>query len=173
MSLYEASIPQFTKILASVSHMLDQAEASATERKFDVGVLLEARLAPDQWPLTRQIQAACDTAKLAGSRLAAQDAPKHEDGPATITELRQRIEEVRSYLTSLDKGDFAGAADRRLSPGFLRGATISGHEYLHGFALPNFYFHVTTAYAILRHNGVTLGKQAFIGSLDIQPAAEA
>jgi len=163
MSLHDASVIQMSKMLRNAEGWLDKAEAHAKAKGFEVDVLAVARLAPDQYTLTRQIQAVCDTAKFAAARLAAVDPPAHPDTEKTIPELRARIRAVLSFLETVTPEQFAGAADRELALSFMPGKAIKGADYLVDFALPNFYFHVTTTYAILRHNGVALGKMDFIG----------
>lgn len=165
MSMYNASVPQFTQMLDNLSGWLEQAEAHAAERGYDVAVLLDQRLYPDMFDLRRQIQSSCDNVKLACARLGGVEAPKHEDGPQTWDELKGRIAEVRAFVQGLDKDGFGDAAQRELKPGFLQGRAIRGHHYLNQFANPNLYFHLSMAYAILRTNGVKLGKRTFIGDL--------
>jgi hypothetical protein len=168
MSLYESSVVPFKKMLSNVEKWLERAMAHAQTKSFDVNVLVGARLAPDQYPLVRQIQAACDGAKLVSARLAAKEAPKHPDTEQTIDELRARLRTCIAWLDTLGPGDFAGAEGRVVPLSFLEGKAMVGSDYLRELALPNFYFHVTTAYAILRHNGVNLGKSDFIGALTLR-----
>lgn len=165
MSLYEASVPQLVKMLGNLDRWLDKAADHATARKFDIDTLLLARLAPDQYPLVRQIQSACDAAKFAGARLAGKEAPVHPDTEVTLAELRVRIQAVIAFLGALTPADFEGAARRPVSLSFAPGMVMAGTDYFNELAMPNFYFHATTAYAILRHNGVPLGKSDFIGSM--------
>lgn len=171
MSHYDESIPPLDKMLGNLSGWLQQATAHAEERGFDPEVLLSCRLAPDQFPLVRQIQAACDAAKFTAARLSGTEAPAHPDEETTLEQIQARIAATRAYLEGFGPDDLAGAAERELSPSFLQGASVMALDYLREFALPNFYFHVTTAYAILRHNGVPLGKRAFIGHMSIKPPA--
>lgn len=168
MSIYKATVPQFVKVLTSVDAWLEKAAAHAKAKSFDVNVLASARLAPDQYPLVRQVQSLCDTAKLSSARLSGKEAPKHPDTEQTIDELRARIASVREWIATLKEADFEGSATRGIELSFMPGKVISGGDYLNEFALPNFYFHVTTAYAILRHNGVELGKRDFLGSLNFK-----
>src|SRR5690606_1659362 len=130
--------------------------------------LLQARLAPDQFALLRQIQAACDNAKFAAARVAGKQPPVHEDTETTFEELRARIRSVVDYLRTYTEADFEGAADRIVPFWFIPGKALTGQDYLTEYSVPNFYFHVTTAYAILRHNGVELGKIDYIGSLNLR-----
>lgn len=170
MSLYSISIPQYKKMLHNVESWLDKASAHAAAKSYDTSVLLDARLAPDQFPLVRQIQLACDEAKGSAARLAGREPPKHPDTEKTFDEIRARLKTVIAYLDTIGPEDFEGAETRRISLSFLPGMVILGADYLEGMALPNFYFHVTTAYSILRKNGVDLGKRDFIGSLPLQKA---
>lgn len=165
MSLYEASVPQFAKMLGNLDRWLEKGVDFAQKKGFDQSVLLSSRLAPDQYPLTRQIQSACDSAKFPVARLTAKEAPKHPDTEQTVEELRKRIGLVREYLGTFSAADFKGAEVREIALPFLEGKLLHGSEYLTEMALPNFYFHVTTAYSILRNLGVDLGKMDYIGSL--------
>jgi uncharacterized protein len=168
MSLYEASIPQLKKILNNLDKWLDAAAAHAQKKSFDPSVLLSARLAPDQFSLTRQVQAACDAAKFTGARLAGKEAPKHPDTEQTIDELHQRIRSCVAFLDTITAADFEGASKRVIDLPFMEGKAMLGSDYFNELSLPNFYFHVATAYAILRHNGVALGKRDFLGSLTLR-----
>ena len=168
MSLYEASVPQLKKMLANLDAWLVASVAYAKTKSFDPNVLVTSRLAPDQYPLVRQVQSACDGAKFAAARLTGKEAPKHPDTEQTMEELRARVASCIEYLGTFTEADFKGAADRSVALPFLEGKTILGTDYLNEMVLPNFYFHLTTAYAILRHNGVGLGKRDFIGSLKLQ-----
>ena len=168
MSLYTASAPQLAKMLKSLDRWLTLASEQAKERSFDPAVLLVARLAPDQYTLMRQIQSACDAAKFAAARLTGKEAPKHPDTEQTLDEIRARIAAVVSYLDTFTAADFEGASQRDIALPFLEGKVMRGTDYLNEMVLPNFYFHVTTAYAILRHNGVKLGKIDFIGGLTLR-----
>lgn len=168
MSLYEASIPQLKKMLNNADKWLEAAVAHAAKKSFDPSVLLASRLAPDQYPLTRQIQAFCDGAKFTAARLTGKEAPKHPDTETTVDELRARIHAVVEYLGTFTEADFAGSKERMVELPFMPGKVLTAADYLNEMALPNFYFHVTTAFAILRHNGVDIGKMAFIGSLNLR-----
>jgi hypothetical protein len=168
MSLYEASVPQLKKMLNNADKWLEAAVAHAKTKSFDPAVLLTARLAPDQYPLTRQIPAFCDAAKFAAARLTGKDPPKHPDTETTLDELRARIRAVVEYLDTFTAEDFAGAKDRMIELSFMPGKVMTAGDYLNEMALPNFYFHVTTAYAILRHNGVELGKMIYLGSINLR-----
>ncbi len=167
--MYFETIQQFANTLLKLSELLDKAQAYSEERKFDIANLLNARLAPDQFSLGKQIQVACDNAKFAAARFAGQQAPSHPDTEQTVAEFKTRIEHTVDYLRSFKEDDFTDASDRRVVLGFLPHLYLMGHEYLHNFALPNFYFHVTTAYSILRNNGVSIGKQDYMAAPPFKP----
>ena len=171
--IYEFVVPQFTKMLGNLLAILDEAEKYAGEKQFEVGVLLQSRLAPDQFSLMLQLQVACDTAKLGTARLTdtEKDAPVHADTEQTLSEVKARIESVISYLRRFSPEDFATAAQRRISQPRWKGKTLSGQEFLVQHVIPNFYFHVTTAYAILRHNGIGVGKKNYLGDLPFREPA--
>ena len=165
--IYQIVVPQFSKMLGNLQAILDKAGKYAEEKKFEVDVLLRARLAPDQFNLIQQVQVACDTAKLCAARLAdkEKEAPNHPDTEHTLAEVKARLASVVSYLATFSAADFAGAAERRITQPRWKGRTLSGEEFLIQHALPNLYFHMTTAYAILRHNGVPVGKADYLGAL--------
>ncbi len=166
MNLYSATIPQFQRILQNVERWLDKAVAFAETKKFDPNTLLAGRLAPDQFALVRQIQAVADQTKLTVARLTGKDAPKHPDTEETFDELRKRLHSVVAYLDTFKPTDFDGTAERLISlPFFPEGKGMTGHDYLVERQLPNVYFHASMVYAILRHNGVDVGKGDFIGQL--------
>lgn len=168
--IYQIVVPQFTKMLGNLTAILDKAAAHAEAKKFDIDVLLTARLAPDQFPLLRQIQIACDTANLGAARLTAKEAttPTFPDTEKTLAEIKARIESTIAILRKLNEADFAASATRRVSQPRWQGKTLSGEEFLIQHVLPNFYFHITTAYAILRHNGVDVGKKDYLGDMPYQ-----
>jgi hypothetical protein len=170
MSLYEASVPQLKKMLENVDRWLDKALAHAKAKSFEPDVYVNLRLAPDQYPFVKQIQACCDGAKFCAARLAAKDPPKHPDTEQTFEELRSRVRSVIHYLGTFKESDFAGVEDRVIALPFMENKVMSAGPYLDQLSLPNFYFHVVTVYAILRHNGVDLGKMDYIGSLDVRDA---
>jgi hypothetical protein len=170
MSLYDASVPQFKQMLTNLDGWLGVAIEHAQKKSFDPNVLASARLAPDQYPLTRQVQSACDSAKFAAARLSGKEAPKHPDTETTIDELRARVKACIAFLDTVSAADFKGADTRDVALPFLEGKLITGADYLNQMALPNFYFHVAHAYAILRHNGVELGKKQYIGNLNLHDA---
>jgi uncharacterized protein len=165
MNLYDATVPIFTKLLSNVEKWLDKAAAHADARKFDVDVLTVARLAPDQYAFAHQIQAACDQAKFTVAKLTGKEPPAHPDTEKTMAELRQRIRTVVAHLGTFKREDFAGADERACSHSWMGGKSLRGGDYLDHFALPNFHFHLTTAYSILRHNGVDVGKMDYIVDL--------
>ena len=164
MNFYAATVPQFKRLLQNVERWLDKTVAFAQAKKFDPNTLLTARLAPDQFALVKQIQSVADQTKLTCARLTAKDAPKHPDTEQSIDELRKRLHSVISYLDTFTPADFEGAAERQVSsPAFPEGKVMLGSHYLIERQLPNVYFHASMVYAILRHNGVDLGKSDFIG----------
>ena len=163
--LYDLTIPQFSKTLQNMIHMLDLGVKHAETKKFEFDVLLNSRLAPDQFNLIRQIQISCDTAKLCASRMTGKEAPKHEDNEKTLSEVKTRIEQVIRYLHTFSKADFTGSEEKRISQPRWEGQYLTGYDYVLHHAVPNFYFHITTAYAILRHNGVEVGKKDYLGEL--------
>ena len=163
--LYDITITQFTKMLHNLSLILDKASTHASNNKFEMDVLLNSRLAPNQFNLIRQIQIACDTAKLGASRLTGKDAPTHEDNEKTLPELKARIESVMGYLGSFTAKDFVGAEERKISQPRWEGKYLTGMEFAIQHAMPNLYFHITTAYSIIRHNGVDIGKKDYLGEM--------
>lgn len=163
--MYYEIFGQFEKSLGQLDKWLDAAAAFATARSFDPNVFLGLRLAPDQFALARQVQATCDTAKLAASRLTGKDAPAHPDTETTLAELQARVRSVASYLGAFSQKDYAEGASRVVSQPRWEGKVMSGADYFREHALPNFYFHLTHTYAILRHNGVTIGKRDYLGAL--------
>ena len=165
MSMSSAAINTFEIQLKALARLLDMAEAHATAKKFDVSVLLNSRLAPDMLPLTKQIQIACDFPKGAMARLAGQEPPAWEDTEVTFEELKARIEKTIAFVEGIDAGSVDGQEDRDITL-VRRGveSVIKAQAYLLEQALPNFFFHITTAYAILRHNGVEIGKKNFLGT---------
>ena len=163
--MYFEIFRQMRKQLAQLDVWLDKAEAGAKARSFNADAFLECRLAPDQFPLVRQIQIVCDTAKLAASRLSGKDAPSHPDTEKTVDELRTRVRSVVEYLDGFTAKDFAEAATRSITQPRWEGKTMSGHDYFVEHAVPNFYFHLSHAYALLRANGVAVGKRDYLGTL--------
>jgi hypothetical protein len=165
ISMHSASVPVFARMLNNLLQWLDKAEAHAAAKKFDPNVLLTARLAPDMLPFTKQIQIASDAAKFCIARLAGVEAPKFDDTETTLAELRERVKKTIDYVQSVPAAQINGSDDRDIVVPRRDGSiTLKGEVYLKHFAMPNFFFHVTTTYALLRHNGVDLGKSDFLGS---------
>jgi len=165
-SMHSFSVPVFVKTLGNLSAILGKAAAYAEQKKFDPAVLLAMRLAPDMFPLTMQVRIACDFAKGAAARLAGEEPPKWDDGETTIAELQERIARTIGFIEGFDAARFVGAESRTVTL-TIRGEPVeyAGLAYLAHVALPNFFFHATTAYGILRHAGVELGKRDFIGKV--------
>lgn len=164
--MHAFSVPIFAKTLGNLSAILAKGAAYAEQKKFDPAVLLAMRLAPDMYPLTMQVRIACDFAKGAVARLAGEEPPKWDDTETTISELQDRIARTIDFIQGFDPARFEGAEDRTVTV-TLRGEPVEfvGLAYLAHVALPNFFFHATTAYDILRHAGVELGKRDFIGKV--------
>jgi hypothetical protein len=164
LSMYHASVPVFVRSLGNLRNLLDKGAASAEARKFDPSVLVNARLAPDMFPLSRQVQIAADFAKGTCARLAGVEVPKYEDTESSLAELQGRIDKTLAFIQSLPQEAIDGSEARDITLP-IRGTPTSfkGQPYLLHFALPNFYFHMSIAYALLRHNGVDVGKMDFIG----------
>jgi hypothetical protein len=166
ISVHALSIDIFTHTLGSLSALLEKGLAHAGARKFDASVLVASRLAPDMFPLSRQVQIACDLAKNSAARLAGVEPPRFEDNEKTIEELRTRIAKTIDYLKTLPASAFEGSEERDIKvPAGERTLEFKGLAFLQRWAIPNVFFHVTTAYNILRHNGVEIGKRDFLGGL--------
>ncbi len=164
ITMYQASVPVFLKMLANLSDILAKAARHAEERKIDPAVLLGTRLFPDMFPLVRQVQIAADFAKGAGARLAGVEVPAFPDTETSFAELQDRLGKTRAFLSSLTAEQIDGSEERPITiKGHGMEFHFKGQEYLTTFAIPNFYFHMTTAYAILRANGLDLGKKDFVG----------
>jgi hypothetical protein len=163
--MYFELIGQMKKMLGQLDKWLEAAGAFAASKKFDPVVFASLRLAPDQFAFARQVQNACDTAKLVAARLAGKTAPAHADTEQTLDELRARVQSVVSYLGTFTAADFEAAATRVITQPRWEGKTMSGADYFREHGQPNFFFHLTHAYAILRHAGVTLGKRDYLGAL--------
>jgi uncharacterized protein len=163
--MYNILIPQLTKMLKNLDRVLDKGADYSAAKKFEMDVLLNSRLAPDQFPLLRQVQIACDTAKLGASRLTGKEAPTHADTEKTLPELKKRIQETISYLETFTKDDFNGSEERKISQPRWEGKYLHGFEYAVQHVLPNLYFHITTTYSILRNNGVDVGKKDYLGEM--------
>ena len=164
------AIQLFTKTLENLEKWLDKAGEHAKERSFDVDLLAQARLAPDQFSFVQQVQSACDQAKFAAAYLSGKQPPSHPDTEKTFAELRARITTCLAFVDSVQAKDLSDAAERKVAPSWLGGKWLRGDDYLLHVAQPNFFFHATMAYAILRHNGVALGKMDYIGSLPTHDA---
>ncbi|MDH4189362.1 MAG: DUF1993 domain-containing protein [Betaproteobacteria bacterium] len=165
ISMYQASAPRFANMLKNLSAVLDKGQAHAEARKFDPLVLVSARLYPDMLPMSRQVQIACDTAKGAAARLAGVEVPQYDDSEKTFAELIARIARTIDFVRSFKPEQIDGSEEREIVLKLGgREVKFNGMQYLLGFAQPNFYFHVTTAYDILRHNGVELAKRDYIGN---------
>ncbi len=169
MSMSSASIPTFEIGLGALAALLDKAANHAEAKKIDPAVLLNARLFPDMFAFTRQVQVACDLAKNGGARLAGVDPPRHEDNEKTIAELQTRVAKTISFVKTLDGGKIDAAANREITfPLGPNKGQMKGADYLNHFVLPNFYFHLATAYGILRHCGVEIGKRDFLGAIPLK-----
>jgi hypothetical protein len=165
--MYFETSRQMRKQLTQLDKWLDAAAEFAKKKNFEPERFLTLRLAPDQFPLARQVQIVCDTAKMATARVTGKEAPSQPDTEKTLGELQARIKSVLAWLDALTAKDFEGAATRTISQPRWEGKTMTGADYFLEHAVPNFYFHLTTAYAILRHNGVDLGKKDFLGALTL------
>lgn len=165
-AIYATSIPVFKQMLGGLKQVLSKAEAHATVKKIDPNALLQARLYPDMFPLLRQVQVATDFAKSVSARLAGVEVPKLEDAEQTFADLQARIDTVLTFLDGLAISKFDDAATREIvtQAGTPKEKRFTGQSYLLNYGLPHFFFHTTTAYAILRHNGVEVGKKDYIGS---------
>jgi len=164
MSMSQASLPVFKHMLNNLAHILDKGAAHAEARKFDAANLLTYRLAPDMLPFTKQVQIACDGAKIAAARIAGMEWPKYEDNEASFAELKARIQKTLDFLATIPADKLDGTEEKELTipTGRETSRQMTAQDYLRFWALPNLFFHVTTAYAILRHNGVELGKSDYL-----------
>jgi len=164
-TLYQASVPVHVRQLNALAAILDKAITHCAERKIDPAALLQARLYPDMFPLLTQVQAACNHAERGAARLAGIEPPAHAGKEASFADLKGRIAEAISFVKAVDPKKMDGAEDREITyPVGQRNETRTGTDYLCNFSLPNFYFHVTAAYSILRHNGLPIGKADFMGA---------
>jgi len=164
ISMYQASVPRFVNILGNLSNILDKAQAHVDAKKLDTATLPNYRLFPDMLPMTTQVQIACDTAKGVVARLAGVQIPVFEDNEKTLADLKARIAKTVAYIQSLTPAQIDGTEDKEIV--IKRGdkeTRYSGMQFLLGHAIPNFYFHVTTTYNILRHNGIEIGKRDYLG----------
>ena len=163
--MYYQAISQCTQMLRNLESWLDKAEEHAGAKTFDVGVLMTDRLAPDMKPFIYQVQSACDYVKAAAAWLSGQTLPKHEDTEQTIDDVRARIRKTIVFTESLTEAQYADAAERKVGLSWAPGKVLGGKDYLLQMTIPNVYFHIATAYAILRHNGVDIGKMDFLGPI--------
>lgn len=163
--VYDVTVRPMTTMLKNLSGLLEKAAQHAQTKKTDVAAYLESRLISDQYSLLRQIQSACDNAKFCASRLTGKDAPKFPDTEKTYDEIQKRIKDTVAYLDTIKADDFKGYESRKQEFSFLPGKYLEGKDYLADFVIANFYFHYTTAYSILRANGVDLGKPDFLGNV--------
>jgi hypothetical protein len=165
ISMYQASVPRFVNILGNLSNILDKAQAHADAKKLDAAALTSYRLFPDMLPMSAQVQIACDGAKGAVARLAGVEIPAYEDKEKTLADLKARIAKTVAFIQSVAPAQIDGSEDKEIV--LKRGdkeTRYKGMQFLLGHALPNFYFHVTTAYNILRHNGIEIGKRDYLGN---------
>ena len=171
--MYFDVVSQCVQSLKTVEKWLDKAEEIAAAKKFDASVLINARLAPDMKNFIYQVQSACDYVKGAAAWLSGQTPPKHEDNEKTIGELRARIRKTVAYVESVREAQYEGASGRRVSFSWAPGKIMGGKDYLLQMTIPNVFFHIAMAYAILRHNGVDVGKMDFLGPINLVPAPAA
>jgi hypothetical protein len=166
--MYYRTFAQMKKMLGQLDKWLETAAGFATAKSFDPNLFLGFRLAPDQFAFARQVQLTCDTAKLAASRLTGKDAPSHADTEGTLGDLRERVQGVVAFLDTLSEKDFENVATRTVTQPRWEGKTMTAEDYFFEHAVPNFFFHLSHAYAILRHNGVGLGKRDYLGALTMR-----
>ena len=166
LSMHAASVPLFQQMLTALGGVLAKADSFAAERKIEPAALLQARLFPDMFPLARQVQVACDFATSVSARLAGAEVQVYEGGDQTFADLQQRINATLAFIAGLDAARFEGSEARELvlRPGTPKERRIGGQAYLLAYGLPQFFFHVTTAYDLLRHNGVEIGKKDYMGA---------
>jgi len=164
LTMYQASIPVFVRMLDNLSGILDKAAAHAEAKKIDPAIFVNARLAPDMFPLSRQVQIATDMVKGCAARLAGIEVPSYEDNETTFSELQARIAKTKAFIESVSASQVDGSEERKITLKFgSKELSFLGQAYLLDFVLPNFHFHLTTTYAILRHNGVEIGKKDYTG----------
>lgn len=166
--IYKMIVLQFSLSLRNLEELLKKGKAHADSKKASFDNLLQARTIFDQFPLIRQVQIACDTAKFAAARITEKEAPKHEDNEKTFEDLQKRIQETIVYLESFKESDFSNASTVKFTTPRWEGKYLTGENYAKNHAIPNFYFHITTAYTILRMNGVDVGKKDYLGSLPFE-----
>lgn len=168
MDFYDLTVPVFSRMLHNFETWIDRGVELATAKKFDPDRLLTFRLAPDMYALVEQVQGACDQAKFACAYLTGKTPPVHPDEEKTIAEVKARLRSVIAHLETYKREDFAGAADRKISPRWAGGKHFTATDFVTQIALPNFLFHCTIGYGILRHTGVDLGKQVFLGAINLR-----
>ena len=168
--MYYQVIAQCTQSLKNLEACLDKADQYAATKKFEVGVLMTSRLAPDMQPFTYQVQSACDYVKAAAAWLSGQTPPRHEDNEQTIDELRARIQKTVAFAESVKEAQYADASKSEVKLSWAPGKVVGGEDYLLQMTIPNTFFHIAMAYAILRHNGVDVGKMDFLGSINLVDA---
>jgi hypothetical protein len=166
--IYTYTVPIFIKALGGLKNVLVKAEAHAKDAKMSEEEFLSDRLAPDMFPLAKQVQIACDNAKGATARLSGTDAPKYEDTEKTFAELLARIDKTLTFVESVPESAFAGAAERQVVLPYFKDKFLTGFDYAREYAIPNFFFHVVTAYGIIRKNGVTIGKTDYTNGINFQ-----
>ena len=164
--MVKETLVQYAKVLGNLSAILDKAQLFAEQKKIEPAVLLNARLAPDQFHFIKQVQIATDTCKFTAAKLSGQTPPVFEDVEQTIPELKARIEKTMKYISGFKEDDFKAMNDIRTTSPWIKGKFLPGDEYFWQYSIPNFYFHITTAYAILRHNGLEIGKGDYLGHLN-------
>src|SRR3984893_13153247 len=169
--MYYQVISQCVSMLKNLESWLDKVEEHAAAKEFDVGVLMAGRLAPDMKPFVYQVQSACDYVKAGAAWLSGQTPPKHEDNEQTVDQLRARIRKTVAYAESVNESQYVGASERSISLSWTPGKILRGEDYVLQITIPNVYFHLAMAYAILRHNGVDLGKMDFLGSIHFVDAS--
>lgn len=168
LTMYTATVPMMLRALDKLSALLDKAEAFAKEKNIDASVLLNSRLAPDQFPFVKQIQVAADNAKGCVGRLAGIEIPVFPNTETTVAELKERVQKTIDFLNTIKPEQIDGSEERMVEYPYAKGKVMTGYDYVTEHAIPNFFFHVTTAYSILRHNGVQIGKKDYIGPLSLK-----
>ena len=164
--MYYQVISQCVQMLKNLESWLDKAEEHAAAKKFDVGVLMAGRLAPDMKPFIYQVQSACDYVKAGAAWLSGQTPPKHEDNERSLDEVRDRVRKTVAFAESVKEAQYGGASDRKISLSWMPDKVIGGDNYLMQITIPNVFFHLSMAYAVLRHNGVDIGKMDFLGPMN-------
>lgn len=169
--LYTYTVPVFIKSLGGLEDILQKAEAHAKEKSLDEGALLADRLWPDMFPLARQVEIACDNAKLATARLSGVEAPSFPDGAVTFAALHERVAKTLAYLETVPEASFKAAAEKEVTLPYFPGKYMTGFDYAREYAIPNFFFHLVTTYALVRKNGVPIGKADYIHGMPLHDLA--